>query len=408
LRYRVLYLLIASLWGIRMLSVLVRACKSLGTFALVMFALVGLAACVPAGGGSGPRVDTSAPVPVALLVPAGSGSAQDELLARNLVNAARLAISDLSGAQVDLRVYNTAGDPTQAANMAIKAVNEGAAIILGPLNGIEANAAGNAVAATGVNVLSFSNNADIAGGNVFVLGTTYPNIAARLANYAVRNGAPRIAIVHDQDVAGNAGRAAMEAAIGRAGGTLAGVFSYELSQNGIATAGPGIADRVRNSGANAVFLTATPVGALPLISQTLRDNGVTSDMQRFIGVSRWDTPREVLSLPGVQGGWFTLPDPTRYPQFVSRYQAAYGAAPEPIAALAYDGIAAVGALIRQGNANAFSTSSLTQNAGFEGVSGIFRFRADGTNERGLAVMQVQNGSAVVVDPAPRSFGGGGF
>jgi Periplasmic binding protein len=150
------------------------------------------------------------------------------------------------------------------------------------------------------------------------------------------------------------------------------------------------------------------VGALPLISQTLRDNGVTPDMQRFIGISRWDTPREVLSLPGVQGGWFTLPDPTRYPQFVSRYQAAYGAAPEPIAALAYDGIAAVGALIRQGNGNAFSAAGLTQNAGFEGVSGIFRFRPDGTSERGLAVMQVQNGSAVVVDPAPRSFGGGGF
>lgn len=402
-----LHLLIALLWGVAMLSVLIRACKSLGQFVGLMGVLIGLSACVPAAG-EGPRLDGTAPVPVALLVPAGSGSAQDELLARNLENAARLAIADLSGVQVDLRIYNTAGAPDQAAAMAVKAVNEGAVLILGPLNGIEANAAGNAVAGSGVNVLSFSNNADVAGGNVFVLGTTYPNIAARLANYAVRNGSPRIAIVHDQDVAGNAGRVAMEAAIGRAGGTVAGVFSYELSQNGIATAGPGIADRLRSSGANAVFLTATPVGALPLVSQTLRDNGVSADMQRFIGISRWDTPREVLSLPGVQGGWFTLPDPTRYPQFVARYQTAYGAAPEPIAALAYDGIAAVGALIRQGNASAFSAASLTQNAGFEGVSGIFRFRPDGTNERGLAVMQVQDGNAVVVDPAPRSFGGGGL
>lgn len=392
-----------------MLSVLIRACKSLGQIALVFGVLIGLSACVPAGGSqSGPRLDRSAPIPIALLVPAGSGQAQDELLARNLINAAKLAISDLSGVQVDLRVYNTAGQPGQAAAMAAKAVNEGAVLILGPLSGLEANAAGNAVAASGVNILSFSNNAAIAGGNVFVLGTTYPNIAARLANYAVRNGAPRIAIVHDQDVAGNAGRVAMEAAIGRAGGTVAGVFSYELSQNGIATAGPGIADRVRSSGANAVFLTATPVGALPLISQTLRSNGVAPDMQRFIGIARWDTPQDILSLPGVQGGWFTLPDPTRYPQFVNRYQAAYGSAPEPIAALAYDGIAAVGALIRRGDANAFGTAGLTQNAGFEGVSGIFRFRADGTNERGLAVMQVQNGQAIVVDPAPRSFGGGGF
>jgi hypothetical protein len=390
-----------------MLSVLHRARKALGRLAVVAIASIGLAACIPSGQ-SGARLDTSVPVPVALLVPGGSGAAQDELLARNLVQAAQLAISDLSGASIDLRVYNTAGSPAQAAAMATKAADEGALIILGPLNGIEANAAGAAVAGRGINVLSFSNNADIAGGNVFVLGTTYPNIASRLANYAVRNGAPRIAIVHDRDVAGNVGRAAMEAAVARAGGTVAGVFSYELSQNGITAAGPGIADGVRNSGANAVFLTATPVGALPLISQTLRDNGVDPAMQRFIGVSRWDTPREVLALPGLQGGWFALPDPTRYAQFVSRYQGAYGAAPEPIAALAYDGIAAVGALIRQGNADAFGTRSLTQGAGFEGVNGIFRFQSNGASERGLAVMQVQNGVARVIDPAPRSFGGGGF
>ncbi len=390
-----------------MLSVLLKARKSLGRLVVAAVAAVGLAACVPTGQ-QGPRLNTSSPVPVALLVPGGSGSAQDELLARNLVQAAQLAISDLSGASIDLRIYNTAGSPSQAAAMATKAADEGAVIILGPLNGIEANAAGVAVSGRGINVLSFSNNADIAGGNVFVLGTTYPNIASRLANFAVRNGSPRIAIVHDRDVAGNVGRAAMEAAVTRAGGTVAGVFSYELSQNGITAAGPGIADGVRNSGANAVFLTATPVGALPLISQTLRDNGVDAGMQRFIGVSRWDTPREVLGLPGLQGGWFALPDPTRYPQFVSRYQATYGGAPEPIAALAYDGIAAVGALIRQGNADAFSTRSLTQPAGFEGVNGIFRFLPNGSNERGLAVMQVQNGTATVLEPAPRSFGGGGF
>ncbi len=390
-----------------MLSVLHKARKSLGRLVVVAAAAIGLAACVPAGP-QGARLDTSVPVPVALLVPGGSGAAQDELLARNLVQAAELAIGDLSGAQIDLRVYNTAGSPAQAAAMATKAADEGAVIILGPLNGIEANAAGVAVSGRGINVLSFSNNADIAGGNVYVLGTTYPNIATRLANFAVRNGAPRIAIVHDRDVAGNVGRAAMEGAIAQAGGTVAGVFSYELSQNGITTAGPGIADGVRNSGANAVFLTATPVGALPLISQTLRDNGVDPAMQRFIGVSRWDTPREVLSLPGLQGGWFALPDPTRSAQFVSRYQSAYGTAPEPIAALAYDGIAAIGALIRQGNADAFSSRSLTQASGFEGVNGIFRFLPDGTNQRGLAVMQVQNGTATVLEPAPRSFGGGGF
>ncbi len=390
-----------------MLSVLRRARKSLGHLVFGTAALA-LAGCLPVGGpSSGPAIDTSAPVPVALLVPAGSGSASDELFARNLQNAARLAISDLAGVQIDLRIYNTAGNPAQAAAMASKAADEGAKIILGPLSGIEANAAGSAVAARSINVLSFSNNADIAGGNVFVLGTTFPNVATRLARYATRNGAPRIMIVYDQNPGGEAGRAAIQAGVATAGGTVAGAVGYEFSQSGITKAAAGIADQVRSSGANAVFLTATPDGALPMISQALIDNGVSIQMQRFIGLTRWSVPSATLALPSLQGGWFALPDQTRYPQFVSRYQAAYGEAPEPIAALAYDGIAAIGALVRQGNANALTTGALTQAAGFEGVSGIFRFLPNGANERGLAVMQVQNGQAVVVDPAPRSFGGGG-
>ena len=76
-----------------------------------------LSACsLPAvvGGGDGPSIDASQPVPVALLVPAGSGQASDALIATNLENAARLAVADLQGAQIDLRVYPTGGSPSQA------------------------------------------------------------------------------------------------------------------------------------------------------------------------------------------------------------------------------------------------------------------------------------------------------
>ena len=45
---------------------------------------------------------------------------------------------------------------------------------------------------------------------------------------------------------------------------------------------------------------------------------------------------------------------------------------------------------------------------FRLFNGVFRFLPDGTNERALAVAQVRNGQAVVIDPAPRNFGGFGF
>ncbi len=49
---------------------------------------------------------------------------------------------------------------------------------------------------------------------------------------------------------------------------------------------------------------------------------------------------------------------------------------------------------------------LTNPSGFSGIDGLFRFRSDGTNERGLAVLRVAAAGAQIISPAPRSFGGG--
>ena len=200
-----------------MLSVLRLARKSLGRFAVGVTAVV-LAACTPGAiMTGGPLIDTSAPVAVALLVPSGSGQAGDEFLAQSLQNAAKLAIADLSGVKIDLRVYSTGGQPGRAQAMASQAVDEGAQIILGPVFAQEANAAGAAVASRGINVLSFSNNPDIAGGNVFVLGQTFESAAARLASYAARNGKRKLMVVHDRNTGGELGLAAIRAGASSAG-----------------------------------------------------------------------------------------------------------------------------------------------------------------------------------------------
>ena len=164
----------------------------------------------------------------------------------------------------------------------------------------------------------------------------------------------------------------------------------------------------KETGAQALFLTADTAGALPLLSQLLRDNGLDAGTAKFIGLTRWDIPSATLALPGVQGGWFAMPDQGLNQQFQARYQTAFGATPHPIAGLAYDGIAAIGALVKQGKSNALTTTALTQGSGFVGVNGIFRLRPDGTNERGLAVAQISNNQLTIIDPAPKSFAGAGF
>lgn len=373
---------------------------------LSAFALAALAACEPIelGGltNTGQKIDTSAPVPVALLVPSGSGNAADNLLARSLENSARLAMSQLQGAKIDLRVYSTRANAQTAANVATQAVQEGAKIILGPVYAANANAAGVAVAGQNVNVLAFSNNTEIAGGNVFVLGPTFDNTANRLTGYARARGKSRLLVVHSNDVAGQLGEAAIRQAAGRNGAAVVGNVPYALSQQGVVAAVPQIKSTMASTGADAIFMTSTTAGALPLFSQLLPEAGVSG---QFIGLTRWDIPRATLDLPGLAGGWFALPDPNRTAAFSNRYQAAYGNAPHPIGGLAFDGIAAIGALIAQGKSNALTGAGLTQSAGFQGVGGAFRLLKNGTNQRALAVATIQGGQVVILDPAPQSFAG---
>ncbi|MCK0141861.1 penicillin-binding protein activator [Aliiroseovarius sp. F20344] len=390
-----------------MFAVFARTRKALGALT-ALASLSALVACNVAAPQVGQSINTNKPVPVALLVPSGSGSANDANLAQSLENAARLAMSELSGVKIDLRVYSTAGSANQAASMATKAVNDGAKIIIGPVFAQSANAAGVAVARRNVNVLSFSNNPSIAGGNVFILGNTFQNTADRLTRFAARQGKGRIMVLNGNDQAEAQGRAAIETAIQNSGATLAGSASFELSQNGIVNALPGISSKVRSSGAQSVFLTSGTSGALPFLAGLLPENGVDPAKVQFIGLQRWDIPANAMSLPGLQGGWFAIPDPALSNRFAGRYQARYGASPHPIAGLAYDGIAAIGALVKAGKSNALTTTALTQPQGFVGVNGVFRLRANGTNQRGLAIAQIQNGQLAIIDPAPRSFAGAGF
>ncbi|MBC7735839.1 MAG: penicillin-binding protein activator [Candidatus Saccharibacteria bacterium] len=377
---------------------------------LFVFAAFALAACDPGVGptASVPARNDGGPVAVALLVPGGSSDAKDNFIAQNLENAARLAMADLSGVQIDLRVYNTQGSPEQAGAMAAKAVSEGATIILGPFFALEANAAGAAVAASGVNVLSFSNNPDVAGGNVFILGQTFDTTASRLASFAVSRGLDRIMVINGSDPTGQIGKAAIQTAVAQAGGTVAAVGTYEFSQNGIVQAVPGIVASAKSSGANAFFLTGESTGSVPLLSQLLMENGLNPASNQFIGLSRWDIPPATLELPGVQSAWFALPDPSTNQQFQARFQAAYGDFPPIYAGLAYDGIAAIGAIAKRGGAGSLTTAALTQPAGFVGVGGIFRLNGRGTTDRGLAIAQIQDKRLVVIDPAPSNFGGAGF
>ena len=394
-------------------SVLTRAGKQAGIRAAALVSALLVAACQPvgmagtSGSQSGQMIDPGQPVAVALLAPGGTGNADLEWLSRSLKNAARMAAADAQGAQIDLRIYDSGDDAGRAVARATEAADAGAKVILGPLFADSANAVGNAMSGRNINVISFSNNADIAGGNVFVLGNTFANVADRLVGYGVRNGKRRVLSVSENDVAGQVGARAIETAIARNGATLAGRVTHPVSISGIDGVAPQIAQAAQSGQIDAIFMTANNQAVLPYLTEKLAAAGVTSQVTQFLGLTRWDEPASRLRLPQLQGGWFALPDTTRQAAFEARYRAAYGEAPHELAGLAYDGVAAIAANVRAGKRDAVASSGLTQRAGFSGVNGAFRFRPDGTNQRALAVATIRGNQLVILDPAPRGFGGFG-
>jgi hypothetical protein len=124
---------------------------------------------------------------------------------------------------------------------------------------------------------------------------------------------------------------------------------------------------------------------------------------QLLGTGLWDNPR-VFASPALQGGLYAAPDPSGFRAFSGRYRTKYGSEPVRTATLAYDSVALVAALARTQGPTRFSSDVITNPSGFAGIDGLFRFRADGTNERGLAVMRVGSGGGVPVAGSPKSFG----
>lgn len=366
-----------------------------------------LGACQVAGPrlGTGPSVGGQT-VQVAMLLPVTSAQGGDAAIAQSLENAARLAASDMAGVTLEITVYDTAGLPAQAANAAREAVQAGADIIVGPLRSDSTAAAGVAVANSNINILSFSNNTEIAGGNVFVLGHTFQNSAARIVSYAASQGRDRIVVAHAQNLAGEVARDAVLRSAQASGATVVQTVPYEFSQNGVIGAVPQIMSALRDNEANALMLTSDSAGALPFFAQLLPENGLDLEAVQMMGLTRWDTPPQTLELSGLQGGWFTVPDPQAAADFNGRYEAAYATPPHILAALGYDAIRAVGeTALASGRLGA---AELTASAGFEGANGVFRLLTDGTNQRAMAIAQVTQNQVAMIDPAPRRLAGFGF
>jgi ABC-type branched-subunit amino acid transport system substrate-binding protein len=132
-------------------------------------------------------------------------------------------------------------------------------------------------------------------------------------------------------------------------------------------------------------------------------DGATRDRVKLLGTGLWDDDAALTREASLQGSWYAAPAPNADAEFVNKYRAAFGTSPAQLASLAYDAVSLVALLSAGTPYHRFTRGALMDPNGFAGVNGIFRFRADGTSERGLAVLEVTAAGPVMISPAPTTF-----
>jgi len=358
---------------------------------------------------------------------------------RDMLDAAQMALFTVGDKRTVLLPRDTRGTPEGAVAAFRSAVAEGAGIVLGPLFAASARAVAPLAREHGVPVLSFSNDASVAGTGVFVLGFRPEEQVERVVDYAARQGLRRIALLAGDDAYGQRALAAWRTALARHGLDREGLYelagaaeadldaavrrlsAYDarkaaLEQQKQALRARG--DEVAKA-ALARLGTQDTYGPPPFDALLIAEGGlrlrsiaalatyydVTPPLVRFLGTARWieEDPR-IPEVEVLRGSWLATRDPDSVAEFRRRFAGTFGREPAPLAVLAHDVAALAFVLARDGER--FARSALTAPEGFSGYGGILRLRPDGLAEHGLAVVELVPDGLAVVEPAPKRFPAG--
>ncbi|MEH2481250.1 hypothetical protein V1282_004607 [Nitrobacteraceae bacterium AZCC 2146] len=350
----------------------------------------------PAGPAQQPLAVGTGQVKVGLILPL-SASGNAGIAAQSMKNAAEMALAEFQNPNIQLLIKDDAGSAQGAQQGTQQALDEGSEIILGPLFALSVPATAQLTRTRNISVIAFSTDSSVAGRGVYLLSFLPESDVNRIVEYAASTGKRSFAAMLPENAYGNVVEVAFKQAVARKGGRVVAFEKYGADRSNAAR---NIAASL--SGADALFL-ADDGDAVVATADALTAAGANLRNVQLLGTGLWDNPR-VFGSAALQGGLYVAPDPSGFRAFAGRYRTKYGAEPVRTATLAYDAVALVAALARTQGGQRFSQDVLTNPSGFAGIDGLFRFRADGSNERGLAVMRVASGGGQPVAGSPKSFG----
>ncbi len=337
---------------------------------------------------------------VGLVLPL-SASGNAGAIALAMRNAAEMAAADLGSSAIQLLPKDDTGTAQGAQAAVQQAIDEGAQIIVGPLFAHTVTAGKYVTRNRGIPMIAFSTDSNVAAPGVFLLSFLPESDVDRVVAYAVSQGKRSFIGLVPSTAYGNVAEGEFKQSVARRGGRVVALERYGDDRNNK------IADlaKVAAQSANQADVLFIPDGETAGdVVAALAAAGVNLQKFMILGTQLWDDPR-VSGNPQLEGGLYAGPDPAGFRAFSDRYRNRYNQDPPRPAALAYDAVSLITALVKTQAGQRITNEMLTNPSGFASeFNGVFRFRTDGTNQRGLAILKVSpSGTPQVVAPAVRSF-----
>lgn len=341
-------------------------------------------------------------VKVGLILPLSSTNGQ--AAAVSLRNAAQLAMSDFSGGQsnIQLLVKDDKGTPEGARQAAQEALAAGAELIIGPLFGPSVQAAATVARPAGKSMIAFSSDASAAQRGVYLLSFLPQSDVQRVVSFAGSRGKRSFSALIPQNAYGNVVEAEFMQVANQGGRKVGTVARYQPGNP--ASISAAVTQLKGALGQSDTLFLAESADGIGTVTQAMAAGGITGREVQIISTGIWNDQR-VHAIGMLDGAWYAAPDNSRFNALAGRYQSQFGSAPTRIATLGYDAVTLASALTQNFGTQRFSEATLTNTNGFSGQDGVFRFRQDGRNDRGLAVFEIRSGSARAIASAPTTFVG---
>ncbi len=405
-----------------------------------------------------PKVTDDNHLRIAVILPlSGNNSA----IAKELKNAATMALFNLNSDNIILQFYDSKGTAIGAKEATIKANEDNADVIVGPLFADEVSSAKKV---SDVPIISFTTDQSVLEKNVFSIGFLIEQQIRRIVEYSIENGYKRFAIIVPDNETGNFIIKNFKKYTNIFDGEVVVTKAYKNKKDDLMKSVKAISnfdertkeykqyiadakarlkylnslksspskyeseyDTEQYSSTNeevaslektlenlskkttvsdpdfdAIFIYGDEINDVIMIGSSLMYYDVHPNRIKFLGTSQLENSK-IYSERAFNKAWYPSVSTKYNGKFNQAYKDHFGTIPNKIASLAYDAVSLVGVIAKDGD---LSTSDILNPNGWTGINGIFRFTRDGSSERNMDVKEIVGGATVktkVISPANVNF-----